>query len=91
MKDDITLNSEKGEIKTSNCKIEYRFIYASFNRPINRLWATRLPISAKLVHPSIPSVDLGIPHSWIITESVMSESIISTYELELGWKSIANR
>jgi len=59
----------------------YKYTYASFNRPLSRLWAT-LPDGA-LVHQRA-NWEKQIPHSWFFTEAPLSDETMYRYELTLG-------
>lgn len=65
--------------------MEYKHVYASFNRPINSLWASLE--GALYRHESEPSWGQGqmVPWSWVITKEPLSESQVNSYELRWGW------
>lgn len=62
----------------------HKWVYASFNRPVSKMWAT-LPETAILVHQDRAEWDNGIPWTWVITEEPLSGETIYSYELEPGY------
>jgi hypothetical protein len=64
----------------------WRHAYASFNRPIDRLWAT-LPEACKLVQQQA-SWESWQPHTWLICKEPLDQDTIDRYELTWGWSPI---
>jgi hypothetical protein len=63
---------------------KHKWVYASFNRPVSKSWAT-LPETSELITPQEnPSWQRSIPHTWIITEQELDSKIVYSLELELG-------
>ena len=62
----------------------FRYVYASFYRPISLMWAT-LP-NCKLVHEDHANWPEAVPHTWVITQAPLPEPL--PYELEWGWSPI---
>ncbi len=67
---------------------EYKHIYASFNRPINGLWASLPNVIYK--HESAPnwSHDVMIPWTWVISKEPLPDDKIYSYELTWAWSPI---
>lgn len=62
---------------------KYKWVYASYNRPVSKVWAT-LPESAVLLQEDFGNWDNGIPWTWVVTEEPLSEKTIYSYELKLA-------
>ncbi len=62
---------------------EHRHVYASFNRPINSLWAS-IP-NAVYVQQDNASWDTVVPHTWVVTPNPLPEETIYRYELTHGF------
>jgi hypothetical protein len=65
--------------------MQYKHVYASFNRPINSLWASLE--GALYRHESEPSWGQGqmIPWTWVITKEPLNNIQVQQYELKWGW------
>lgn len=61
-----------------------RYVYASFNRPISRMWAI-LPDDAILVDAKA-DWSKAVPHTFVLTREPILD-IARKYELKLGWMS----
>ena len=57
---------------------EDKFVYGSFYRPLSRMWARKIPDNATLQH-----TDHRRPHTYIITETPLTEDVSYSYELTL--------
>ena len=64
----------------------FRYVYASFYRPISLMWAT-LP-DCKLVHEDHANLPDALPHTWVVTREPLPDETIERYELDWGWSPI---
>jgi hypothetical protein len=63
-------------------------IYASFARPLQRLWANRLP-PGDLVHETLyPNWGHQIPHTWFFGSEDIDPQVVKDYELTWGWSPV---
>lgn len=71
--------------------MEYKHVYASFNRPISGLWASLGDALYK--HEREPSWGQGTmtPWSWVITKEPLSDDQEKRYELKWGWSDRKTR
>jgi hypothetical protein len=63
----------------------YKHVYASFNRPINGLWASLGDAIYK--HEDQPNRESMTPWSWVITKEPLINTQVKSYELTWGWSS----
>jgi len=66
---------------------EYKHVYGSFNRPISRTWANRLPEDI-LLEDNYSEGYGTAPLTWVIAKTPLSEGIIKTYELTWAWSPL---
>lgn len=64
----------------------YIHVYASFNRPIDGMWAS-IP-NALYIHTEKANWLEGMPHTWVVCKSLLDNEIIRRYELRWGWSPI---
>jgi hypothetical protein len=64
----------------------YQHIYASFNRPIDAMWANLH--NAEYQHEPMANWNEAVPWTWIITKDLLPEEILKRYELTWGWSPI---
>jgi hypothetical protein len=64
----------------------YRHVYASFNRPINSIWAS-IP-GAIYRHNDQADRGEAIPWTWVIIDQPLDDETIYRYELTWGWSPI---
>jgi hypothetical protein len=66
--------------------MQYKHVYASFNRPISGLWAS-LPKDTLYRHEEHPnwSSESMTPWTWVVTKEPLSDEKIKSYELQWGW------
>lgn len=67
---------------------QHRHVYGSFYRPIDRIWARRLPANTLFYHQERRQ---HIPHTWVITTEALPPDVIKSYELRWGWSPIIKR
>jgi len=65
---------------------DHRHVYASFNRPIDALWASI--DKAVYVHTDNPNWSTMTPHTWVITPYELSQETLDRYELTWGWSPV---
>jgi hypothetical protein len=71
-----------------NKSLDYRYVYASFYRPLSTTWAKRLPEDALLI-PGGDRSELATPHTWVVTTAPLDPDVVYAYELTWGWSPIA--
>jgi hypothetical protein len=64
--------------------MQYKHIYASFNRPISGNWAN---LEGTLYRHCEPSWGQGHtePWTWVVTKEPLGDSQVKSYELQWGW------
>lgn len=61
--------------------LKYRYVYASFCRPLNHVDIDGFLISSG----DTPSLDDGIAYTWLVTDHRLSSTEMDRYELSLAW------
>ena len=69
---------------------EYEHVYASFSRPISRIWAT-LPEGVEFAHNDYANWNEQIPHTWLFCKEPLDAETCRRYELTWGWSPIHPR
>lgn len=64
-----------------------KHVYGSFNRPMDGFWAA-IPVARAFIQNLYPNWTEGQPHTWIVTEEPLPQSVIERYELRWGWSPI---
>lgn len=81
------LFDKHGQQLERDAALQYKHVYASFNRPMSAIWAT-LP-DAMYIQEEHAYWEEGkmIPWTWIVTKEPLTEEKIYSYELRWGWSS----